>query len=123
VTSQWLTPLDSEEKKAINKNIQFIHSYRYETRPDSVLSEYREYEALLKMMYRIYFDFTSLGANHFSMDWINYLEYLTSKTNWLNIFLKLADRMTRNMAFVPGLYEIDIHTGKAIDIPEDMEEK
>jgi len=123
VTGEWLIPSNSEQEQSTRKNIEFIRTYRYETWPDSTLSEYREYEALLKTMYRIYFDFTSLGVNHFSMDWIDYLENLISKRNWLEIFLMLTDRMARNMAFSPGLYEIDIHSGKAMDFPEDMQQK
>ena len=121
MTGEWLIPSNSEQEQCTRKNIEFIRSYRYETQPDSTLSEYREYEALLKTMYRIFFDFTSLGVNHFSMDWIDYLENLISKRNWLETFLMLADRMARNMAFSPGFYEIDIHSGKAMDFPEDMQ--
>lgn len=123
VIGEWLIPGDSKQEQISRKNLEFFRSYRYQTKPDSTLSDYIEYEVLLKTIYRIYFDFTSLGVNHFSMDWIDYLENLISKRNCLEIFLTLADRMARNMAFSPGLYEIDIHSGKAMDFPEDKQHK
>jgi hypothetical protein len=122
ISCEWQMPLNSQADDH-SKCVEFLLSYRYQTRPCAPFTGYREYEVFLKAIYRIYMDFTSMGVIHFSMDWIGYLDHLVSSKKWMIVFLELADRMARNMAFVPGLYETDIHSGKAIDFTEDMKNK
>ena len=118
-----LMTLDSENNEADKKNIEFIQSYRYENHTSIKPSRCVEYEAVLKAIFRIYFDFSSQGKQHFSTDWLSHLEILISKKNLPIVILMLADRMVRNIAFVPELYDIDIRTGKAIDFLEEQNQK
>jgi hypothetical protein len=122
ISSECQMPLHFKADESSN-GVDFLLSYRYQTRPYEPRAAYREYEVFLMTIYSLYMDFTSMGINHFSMDWVGYLDHLISRKKWMPVFLELADRMTRNMAFVPGLYETDIHSGKAIDFTEDMKEK
>ena len=118
-----LMTLNSENNEADKKNIEFIQSYRYEIQPIIRPSRYVEYEVVLKAIFRIYFDFSSQGTQHFSTDWLSHLETLISKRNLPIVFLILADRMVRNIAFVPELYDIDMRTGKAIDFLEEQNQR
>ncbi len=118
-----LMTLNSNNNEADKKNIEFIQSYRYEIQTSIRSSRYVEYEVVLKAIFRIYFDFSSQRTQHFSTDWLSHLETLISKRNLPVVFLMLADRMVRNIAFVPDLYDIDIRTGKAIDFLEEQNQK
>jgi len=118
-----LMTLNSNNNETDKKNIEFIQSYRYDIHTSIRPSRYVEYEVLLKAIFRIYFDFSSQGIQHFSTDWLSHLETLISKRNVPIVFLMLADRMVRNLAFVTELYDIDIRTGKAIDFLEEQNHK
>lgn len=93
----------------------YLKSYRYRVPPKPCRQEFREVEILIKSFVKVYMDFYSMGNRHFILDNQEYMGYLLKNTGFIETFLMLADRMVRNMAYVPGLYEIDIKTGLAID--------
>ncbi|MCK4836407.1 MAG: hypothetical protein KAT17_07210 [Candidatus Aminicenantes bacterium] len=111
----WLIGDNSKDLEQKNDSFQFIKSYRYTSNQKKEQREFPEVAVVLKKMAKVYFDFTSLGSQHFSQDPVGYLERLLSKTSIGYAFLIISDRLVRNIAFVSGLYEIDIKTGLAID--------
>lgn len=96
-------------------SLLYLREYRYGEADTKSSKEFREYIILLKTVLKVYFEFTSLGSQNFSRDTLHYAEWLLTKTHFLNVFLMVCDRMLRNMAFDPRLYDINIKTGKAND--------
>jgi len=106
------THLENNQSK---QRIAYIESYRYKKIEKQSQKEFREYEVLIKSLVKVYIDFTSMGSQHFTMDNLEYMNFLLSKTSLIQAIFMLADRMVKNIAFVPGFYEIDIKSGMAID--------
>lgn len=104
-----------------HRALDFIQSYRYDTRSTAPKTpRFVEYEILLKTLFRLVFGISSQGVFHFSSGWISYLEKASVGRNGWSVFLMLTDRMVRNIAYVPAHYDIDIRSGKADDLPEDL---
>jgi len=97
------------------KRMLYLKEYRYKKDDSKTREGFLEYKIVVKTFMKIYFDFSSLGAQNFLRDTVLYAELLLTKTSFINVFLMICDRMVRNIAFDPRLYEIDIRTGKAVD--------
>ncbi len=102
---------DQPEKQRLG----YLASYRYRKTGNRNGREFREYEVLIKSLAKVYLDFASMRSRHFYLDNLDYMGFLMARTGLLRMVFLLADRLVRNMAYDPGLYEIDIKTGKAID--------
>jgi hypothetical protein len=107
------TPADDYYSQ--NTSLRYLKEYRYKKKNEQSRKEFLEYKILLRAALKVYFDFSSLGAQNFKRDIIDYAEWLLARTQLLNVFLMVCDRMVRNIAFDPRLYDINIKTGKAND--------
>ena len=103
------------ETGPLKKNLEFIKSYRYSPVNEQKVKNFHEVSALAKAMIRIYFDFASMGCQHFSKHPVDFLWERMPDFKLIRSVLVFTDRLARHIAYISLLYEIDIKTGLAID--------
>ena len=95
--------------------LEFIKSYRYSSIPQKKVNEFYEVKLMAKALARLYFDFASMGSKHFAEHPVDFLSERLTGLGLIQVFLIFSDRLTRHMAYVSQLYEIEIKSGLAID--------